>query len=36
VSPVEKKWTLEQLLAQVTEDNLHGEVKIGSAAGQKV
>lgn len=27
---------LEQLLAQVTENNLHGEVKTGSAVGKEV
>ena len=29
-------WTLEQLLAQVTEENKHGEVDTGLAAGAEV
>ena len=33
---VEPTLTLEHLLAQVTEDNLHGEVETGSAVGSEV
>jgi antitoxin MazE len=33
---VEPKYTLEQLLAEVTEDNLHHEVNIGEAVGNEV
>ena len=33
---VESTLTLEHLLAQVTEDNLHGEVETGSAVGSEV
>lgn len=37
VVPVDKqKFTLKQLLAQVTEDNLHDEVDTGSAVGGEV
>jgi antitoxin MazE len=32
---VESEMTLEQLLAQVTEDNLHDEVSTGSAIGNE-
>ncbi len=32
----EPKFTLNQLLAQVTEDNLHHEVNTGSAVGAEV
>ena len=36
VAPVEKPTvTLEQLLAQVTSDNLHGEVNTGPARGNE-
>ena len=36
ISPVvEPVTTLEHLLAQVTEDNLHTEAKIGPAVGQE-
>ncbi|HXV44970.1 MAG TPA: AbrB/MazE/SpoVT family DNA-binding domain-containing protein [Anaerolineae bacterium] len=33
---VEPKYTLEQLLADVTEDNLHHEVETGQAVGNEV
>lgn len=33
---VEPSLTLEQLLAQVTEDNLHAEIKSGPAVGNEV
>lgn len=33
---VEPKYMLEQLLAGVTEDNLHREVETGSAVGNEV
>ena len=33
---VEPKYTLEQLLADVTEDNLHREVETGQAVGNEV
>ena len=33
---VEPKYTLEQLLAEVTEDNLHHEVDPGEAIGNEV
>jgi len=33
---VEPTLTLEHLLAQVTEDNLHGEIKTGPAVGREV
>ena len=33
---VEPKYTLEQLLAEVTEDNLHHEVDTGEAVGNEV
>ena len=33
---VKPKFTLEQLLAQVTKDNLHGEVDTGIATGEEV
>jgi len=36
VPVVEAGWTLEQLLAQVTEDNLHGEIETGPAVDQEV
>jgi antitoxin MazE len=36
VPAVEPAWTLEQLLAQITEDNLHGEIETGPAVGQEV
>jgi antitoxin MazE len=37
VVPADKpKFTLKQLLAQVTEDNLHDEVDTGSAVGGEV
>ena len=32
---VEPALTLELLLAQVSEDNLHGEIKTGSAVGRE-
>ena len=36
VAPVvEPVLTLEHLLAQVTEDNLHGEIETGSAVGKE-
>ncbi len=36
VTPLnEPVWTLESLLAQVTEDNLHGEVDTGPAIGNE-
>ena len=37
ISPVEQsRPDLETLLAQVTKDNLHGEVDLGPAAGKEV
>jgi len=33
---VEPKYTLEQLLAEVTEDNLHHEVDTGETVGNEV
>ncbi len=33
---MQPKYTLEQLLADVTEDNLHHEVDTGSAVGNEV
>jgi antitoxin MazE len=33
---VEPKYTLEQLLAEVTEDNLHHEVDTGEVVGNEV
>jgi antitoxin MazE len=33
IAPVKPTWTLEELLAQVTEDNLHGEQDFGEAVG---
>jgi antitoxin MazE len=37
VTPLdEPAWTLESLLAQVTEDNIHGEVDTGPAIGNEV
>ena len=33
---VEPTLTLEHLLAQVTEDNLHGEIETGPAVGREV
>jgi antitoxin MazE len=36
VPVVEPVLTLEYLLAQVTEDNLHGETQTGSAVGREV
>lgn len=36
VTPVVQTWTLEQLLDQVTPDNLHSEEEIGVAAGREV
>jgi antitoxin MazE len=33
---VEPKYTLEQMLAEVTEDNLHHEVETGEAVGNEV
>jgi len=33
---VEPKYTLEQLLAEVTEDNLHHQVETGPALGNEV
>jgi antitoxin MazE len=33
---VEPKYTLEQLLTDVTEDNLHHEVETGQAVGNEV
>ena len=36
IAPVRKpKWTLNELLAQVTPDNLHGEVDTGPAMGNE-
>ena len=36
VAPVQEPWlTLEQLLAKVTEDNLHHEVDAGPATGDE-
>jgi antitoxin MazE len=36
IAPVRKpKWTLNELLAQVTPDNLHGEVDTGPATGNE-
>jgi antitoxin MazE len=35
LTPLEPAWTLESLLAQVTEDNLHGEVNTGPATGNE-
>jgi len=36
VPVVEPVFTLEHLLAQVTEDNLHGEIETGPAVGKEV
>jgi antitoxin MazE len=37
VTPLnEPAWSLESLLAQVTEDNIHGEVDTGPAIGNEV
>ena len=36
VPVVEPAFTLEDLLAQVTEDNLHGEIETGPAVGREV
>jgi len=37
IKPVaETQLTLEQLLAQVTEDNLHEEIKTGESVGKEV
>jgi len=37
ISPiVESKITLDELLEQVTEDNIHGEVETGPAVGKEV
>jgi len=36
VPVVEPVLTLEHLLAQVTEDNLHGEIETGPAVGREV
>ena len=37
ISPiVESKITLDELLEQVTEDNIHGEVETGPAMGKEV
>jgi antitoxin MazE len=33
---IEPKYTLEQLLAEVTEDNLHHEVETGETVGNEV
>jgi len=33
---VEPAFALEDLLAQVTEDNLHGEIETGPAVGREV
>jgi antitoxin MazE len=33
---VEAKFSLEQLLAQVTKDNLHDEIDTGTATGREV
>ena len=33
---IEPKYTLEQMLGQVTEDNLHHEVETGEAVGNEV
>ncbi|MEW5717392.1 MAG: AbrB/MazE/SpoVT family DNA-binding domain-containing protein [Chloroflexota bacterium] len=33
---VKRKLTLEQLLAQVTDENIHAEVKTGPAVGREV
>ena len=36
IAPVRKpKWTLNELLAQVTPDNLHGEVDTGPTMGNE-
>jgi antitoxin MazE len=36
IEPVaQSKWTLERLLAQVTDDNLHREVDTGPAVGSE-
>lgn len=36
VAPVvDPVWTLEHLLAQVNEDNLHGEIETGPAVGRE-
>lgn len=36
IAPVRKpKWTLNELLARVTPDNLHGEVDTGPAMGNE-
>ena len=36
VPVVEPALTLEHLLAKVSEDNLHGEIEIGTAVGREV
>lgn len=33
---VEPKWTLESLLAKVTDENLHGELDFGPAVGNEI
>ena len=35
ISPVMPAWTLEQLLVQVTPDNLHSELESGPAQGRE-
>ncbi|HJV33961.1 AbrB/MazE/SpoVT family DNA-binding domain-containing protein [Geomonas sp.] len=36
IRPLTRKASLESLLAQVTEDNLHGEVETGPPAGREL
>ena len=36
IEPLRKQLTLESLLAQVTPDNLHGEVDFGSSVGSEI
>ncbi len=36
LTPIIKKYNLEQLLSAVTEDNLHSEVDTGSAVGKEI
>lgn len=31
-----RRWSLEQLLEGITEDNIHGEIKTGEAVGNEV
>ena len=36
VKPLKAKPSLKKLLSQVTQDNLHGEIKTGEAVGKEV